>query len=286
MAITLRGTKNAPLTQAELDANFTTLEDSIDAVDTSLGTMAAQNATSVNIDGGSIDNTTIGATSPDNGDFISLTATVPSFGVSTPLIISNSEGAGNGSQIKLQAVFLRNIIPDGIFSIGPSGVNWLSLNATAATLLAGANLVMSAGGSVDGAALGANTAVTTINTSGFVGVDTNTFLPWTNGESVIQIGDTSGIRSNPSGVAYTGNAYKDSGGWKYSSTAAASRILISGGAVQMAGAVSGTVDTAITWANGLIVSSTGGVQMPNLPTSAAGLSAGDLWNNSGVVTIV
>jgi hypothetical protein len=34
------------------------------------------------------------------------------------------------------------------------------------------------------------------------------------------------------------------------------------------------------------IKNTGVVNIANMPTSSAGLSAGDLWNNSGVVNIV
>lgn len=47
-----------------------------------------------------------------------------------------------------------------------------------------------------------------------------------------------------------------------------------------------TLFNGSAWANRMSISQTGQINMPNLPTSASGLSAGDLWNSSGVVHIV
>lgn len=52
----------------------------------------------------------------------------------------------------------------------------------------------------------------------------------------------------------------------------------SANSLQLSGAISGTPH--------LEIKSTGVINITSLPTSAAGLSAGDLWNNSGVVNVV
>lgn len=93
-SLTLRGAKGSELTYEELDDNFVALSDEIDGAvrfasaqaltapqkqqgrdNLGLGTMSTQNANTVAVTGGAIDNTPVGATTPGSGRFTTLTTT-------------------------------------------------------------------------------------------------------------------------------------------------------------------------------------------------------------------
>lgn len=76
--IVTRAGKGSPLTNTELDANFTNLN-SYKVETSAVGTMAAQNASAVAITGGSINGTPIGASTPSTGAFTTVSATTSAF---------------------------------------------------------------------------------------------------------------------------------------------------------------------------------------------------------------
>jgi hypothetical protein len=112
--IVTRAGKGSPLTNTEVDANFTNLNSAI----TGLGTMSAQNANAVAVTGGTINGTPVGATTRSSGAFTTLSAsavtsttpvlsfnasnTIASFGSTTPnaynqLVIQNLSGTTGAS---------------------------------------------------------------------------------------------------------------------------------------------------------------------------------------------
>jgi hypothetical protein len=81
--------------------------------------------------------------------------------------------------------------------------------------------------------------------------------------------------------------YPQSGGFKYKHSKGAAYIFTgSTGGIKLRTAPSGTANSSLTWVDVLHAKTNGNLNLPNLPTSASGLSAGDLWNNSGVINIV
>ena len=136
-AITTRAGKGSPLTNAELDANFTNINDGI--------------TTAAAITGGTINGTTIGAT-------------VPTTGVFSEIDVDNLELNGN-------AIISTNV--NGNIDLTPNGtgaVNITKLNVTGvATLAAGAILGTPASGTVTNL-----TGTASININGTVGATTAT----------------------------------------------------------------------------------------------------------------
>ena len=134
-AITTRAGKGSPLTNAELDANFTNINDGI--------------TTAAAITGGTINGTTIGAT-------------VPTTGVFSEIDVDNLELNGN-------AIISTNT--NGNIDLTPNGtgaVNITKLNVTGvATLAAGAVLGTPASGTVTNL-----TGTASININGTVGATT------------------------------------------------------------------------------------------------------------------
>jgi hypothetical protein len=72
--IVTRAAKGSPLTHAEVDANFTNLN--TDKIQSG-NTVAALNILSANIDGGTVDNTTIGGSTPAAGTFTTIGVDCP-----------------------------------------------------------------------------------------------------------------------------------------------------------------------------------------------------------------
>jgi hypothetical protein len=136
-AITTRAGKGSPLTNAELDANFTNINNGI--------------TTAAAITGGTINGTTIGAT-------------VPTTGVFSEIDVDNLELNGN-------AIISTNV--NGNIDLTPNGtgaVNITKLNVTGiATLAAGAILGTPASGTVTNL-----TGTASININGTVGATTAT----------------------------------------------------------------------------------------------------------------
>lgn len=69
--IVTRAGKGSPLTNNEVDANFNNLN-STKLESSAVGTLSTQNANSVAVTGGAIDNTTVGSTTPAAGSFTTL----------------------------------------------------------------------------------------------------------------------------------------------------------------------------------------------------------------------
>jgi hypothetical protein len=136
-AITTRAGKGSPLTNAELDANFTNINDGI--------------TTAAAITGGTINGTTIGAT-------------VPTTGVFSEIDVDNLELNGNA---------IISTDTNGNIDLTPNGtgaVNITKLNVTGiATLATGAVLGIPASGTVTNL-----TGTASININGTVGATTAT----------------------------------------------------------------------------------------------------------------
>ena len=75
------------------------------------------------------------------------------------------------------------------------------------------------------------------------------------------------------------------GGWKYYLSNYAAKIA-SGDGLIFSVASSGTAGNTISWINALSIKSDGKINFSSLPTSATGLSAGDIWNDGGTLKIV
>lgn len=114
---------------------------------TGLGTMAEQNANAVAITGGTINGTTIGATTPSTGAFTTATA---STSLTTPIVQATnsaglalknsggttqiSMGAGGGDNVTVSAPIAINPA-NGLVNISPTGTGTVTINpATAGTI--------------------------------------------------------------------------------------------------------------------------------------------------------
>ena len=112
---------------------------------------------------------------------------------------------------------------------------------------------------------------------------------------IFLIGRTDAVSQTQLGA----NAFYDGSNWKYiiSASVAATRYYQNGGEHVFESAAAGTSGNVITWnprmmittgGNVLIGTATNGaskLRIVGLPTSAAGLSSGDVYNLSGVLMI-
>jgi hypothetical protein len=117
-----------------------------------IGTMASQSKTAVQIQGGTIDGTTIGATTPGAGSFTTLSVAKAQNGTTTGLLVSNSN-AGTGASAQVGA------------SNGTNGISMVQLGtgtAAAGAIQAGAAYI----GASNGLALTANAGPITFGTAG------------------------------------------------------------------------------------------------------------------------
>ena len=132
-----------------------------------------------------------------------------------------------------------------------------------------------------------------IDNDGNAGLNYGTMLAWaTTGTSrALQIGAYGGIvgRNNTSGLTNLSvfqNAYFGGSDWKYSSTATASWLEFSAGALTFYTAPSGTVDTNITWTERFQVSNVGNVGINGAPSARLHITetnsgyAMQRWTNS------
>lgn len=132
---------------------------------------------------------------------------------------------------------------------------------------------------------GATYAIQTLNSAAV-----ETFSVLDNGVTTITK-DTYNLTLNPNGSSTLTEVQTTNIGFQMKSADGYFRLGRTGGAgpaliypgdsansLQLSGATAGTPH--------LEIKSTGVINITSLPTSAAGLSAGDLWNNSGVVNVV
>ncbi|MGL4790318.1 MAG: hypothetical protein ACRCW1_02820, partial [Anaerotignaceae bacterium] len=83
------------------------------------------------------------------------------------------------------------------------------------------------------------------------------------------------------------NGYFDGTNSIYKNTGTATTIFQdSTGNIRFFNAPSGTAGSVITYTERMTIKSNGRINMSSLPTSSAGLSAGDLWNDAGTLKIV
>lgn len=232
-----------------------------------LGSMATQNANSVDITGGSIDGVTIGGTTPANGTFAALVATsydgilaadlldkTAAETVSGRWVFSKTGGAGTN------AISLESAVPF---------LSWVETDAAANNRVWDVGLDAEAlifrAVSDDFTAvtrwLEVNRAGTVIDSvvfpKGNFGFGTTDIEAWTTG-TAIQFGSVGSLfQSSGTTIQMNRNAYND-GAWKYQTTGAATQYLqVSDGTHVFRVAPSGTIDTAITWTDALTIENAG-----------------------------
>lgn len=114
-----------------------------------------------------------------------------------------------------------------------------------------------------------------------------TLESWDASITVHRFGARGAVYADSANTFMTANVYGSSSD-KYIATAVASMYLQTAGVHTFRAAASGSADATITWTDVLSVSRSAGgksIMVADLPTSAAGLATGTLWNNSGVVNV-
>lgn len=143
---------------------------------------------------------------------------------------------------------------------------------------------------------GVNTLLTSLDgtelfkvlNNGNIGWGTNDIESWGTFAQVIE-SPQSALWASKSGTPFIGtiaNAYFTNA-WKYKTTNGAAYIFVSSDeGVKLRTAESGSANNNLTWTDVLHAKTDGNLNLPNLPTSSAGLSAGDIWNDGGTLKIV
>lgn len=93
------------------------------------------------------------------------------------------------------------------------------------------------------------------------------YLPWVTAHSTLQFGYST-IYSNSASTGYVFNAYFD-GAWKYLSTNTAARFYLDPAGGRVDYAISGTVDTALTFNTAWSFNTSGVINLPQVPAFQA-----------------
>lgn len=242
---------------------------SIDTVDGASTKMAVlSSGTYTRITGLSI----AGATDIQNGVYITaannavlnckITGTtgygILSLGTTASNIIGNTLSSNTTADIGTTStndIIIGNDATSGT-PIDDSGTNTLQLgnswNMTGGTLTLPPNIDIS--GTLD--VTGATTLDSTLTVAGNAGFGTTDIEAWGTGYQAIEFADTAIMYSDvatDAWVGFVGNAYFD-GAWKYKTTDEACVFnLFDGGGISFRQAVSGTIDTAISWSTPFII---------------------------------
>ncbi|MES2597174.1 MAG: hypothetical protein V4662_17640 [Verrucomicrobiota bacterium] len=210
------------------------------------------------------------------GSFAGFTGLTLTSGEISALVISN---AGTGNDIAS-----INTNGQGAFSGGAYNVPWISTN--------GGQVGLGAGSPFHLQLIADGTEYAVLSSSVFQ-VGSGHWFEWgTLGNVGNAAGHKSALGSPSAGVLQLGhnNAttpvdYTLKGNDTTTGTGGA--VNIQGGTGSVAGgAVTITTSTTTTPAVRITVKATGVINFASLPTSAAGLSSGDLWNDSGAVKVV
>jgi len=126
-----------------------------------------------------------------------------------------------------------------------------------------------------------------------------TSSPWVAGTTALDFGTKGEITTNGDYVSLGNNRYLNSSGQNiYKTTDFASILVQTDGQFQFFSAPSGTAGNVITFTQSMTLSANGNLligtatngssklRIVGLPTSAAGLSSGDVYSNAGILTIV
>lgn len=129
----------------------------------------------------------------------------------------------------------------------------------------------------------------TNNNVGF-GRAPETFGSGYTGLSVGGLGSIMALTSESAGAEFDllTNAYWNGSAWKSIVADEACMILSQDGSYnfRVSDAALGGADSTITWKTSLLIKNNTVINCPNMPTSSAGLSSGDLWSDSGTIKIV
>ena len=111
--------------------------------------------------------------------------------------------------------------------------------------------------------------------------DWTVFQPFQLGRTTFLVG-----RDNAPTSEFINNAYYD-GSWKRLDAGYSHRFSMSSdGSITFWSGGTGVADSSVSWSKVFIIKNNGTINMPSLPTSATGLSAGDVWNDGGTLKIV
>lgn len=242
--LTLRQIKGSPLTHAELDGNFTSLN-SVKLEITDVGSLATQNANSVLITGGVINGVPIGATTPASGAFTTLTAS--------------------------SAVTFNSLSSSGATLTGGS-INGVPVGATTAST--GAFTTLSASGAVSG--VGFSNYLASPPAIGSTAAGSGAFTTLSASSTVSGTGFSTYLASPPAIGGTTANTGRFT---TLTTTGAATLSSLSTASASLTGgSIDGTAIGATTASTGRFttLTTTGAATLSSVSTSSATLTGGSI----------
>jgi hypothetical protein len=231
-------------------------------IDTEFNNIATAIATktdnaSAALTGGTINDTTIGATTASTGAFTTISAT----GAITSTLATGTAPLVVASTTKVTNLNVDSL--DGADWASPAALGSTTPAAVSATTLSASGNVTLSGGTANGVAyLNGSKVVTSGSALVFDGSNLGlgvTPSAWATSYKAFQIGASSALYAHGAvaSVHVTNNSYEDSGGVKYKITGAAADYQQSGGVHYWYNAPSGTAGNAITFTQAMTLDSSG-----------------------------